>query len=733
MFVPTPQIGGTLGPLVGSDGSVALDSDACSARILDGDDADDRRVLDELRADQRIEFADRSGDQAASLWELRPAPDPDLIAEPVRCAYYPWRRAVVGILGPRAFRTVRLDRNRNLITADEQDRLGALRIGVIGLSVGHIIAYTLAAEGLCGELRLADFDCLELSNLNRVPATVLDLGLNKATVTARRIAELDPYLRVRVLPSGLTPQSVGEFFDGVDIVVEECDSLDMKAIVREAARARQIPVLMATSDRGLVDVERYDLEPDRPILHGLLGDMDSARLSGLTSREKIPHMLGHLDAAGSSPRAAASMIEVGRTLSTWPQLASDVALSAATVGEAIRRIGLGEDLPSGRVRIDIARALDQLDDPAAPENDTRSTPEFAHPGEAAAPSDIIGMIAGAAIRAPSGGNAQPWHIAIHENSVTIRLAPEHTSTMDVAFRGSAVAVGAATFNARVAAAARGVLGQVDVTEQDGRPLQAILRLGRGDDPELARLYQPMLRRETNRHHGMPGPIATETFGLLHDAARREGARLHLLTARDEIDEAATILAAADRVRYLTPRLHAEMVAELRWPGDESPESGIDVRSLELDPGELSILDILRRPEVMAELALWDAGAALGDNTRDRVCASSALAAVSVRGHTLTDYARGGSAVEAVWILAQHHGFAVQPVSPVFLFADNQDELRELSPEFAPSLDRLQCAFRALFGTKPDESLALVLRISKAPRTSVRSRRRRLTPALSLVG
>ena len=32
---------------------------------------------------------------------------------------------------------------------------------------------------------------------------------------------------------------------------------------------------MATSDRGLVDVERFDLEPHRPILHGLLGDLDT--------------------------------------------------------------------------------------------------------------------------------------------------------------------------------------------------------------------------------------------------------------------------------------------------------------------------------------------------------------------------------------------------------------------------------------------------------------------------
>ena len=79
------------------------------------------------------------------------------------------------------------------------------------MSAGHVIAHTLAAQGLCGELRLADFDQLALSNLNRVPATVFDIGLNKAEVAARRIAELDPYLPVRIFDSGLTLETIDEF------------------------------------------------------------------------------------------------------------------------------------------------------------------------------------------------------------------------------------------------------------------------------------------------------------------------------------------------------------------------------------------------------------------------------------------------------------------------------------------------------------------------------------------
>ena len=695
------------------------DGTASTAQILDPVDPADRSVLDRLRADPTVDFIDHREAQLASLRSLRPPPDPELLAEPGRWAYYPWRRAVVAVLGPRAFRTVRLDRNRNNITAHEQARLGALRIGVAGLSVGHVIAHTLAAQGLCGHVRLADFDHLELSNLNRVPATVLDLGLNKAHVAARRIAELDPHLSVEVLDTGLTFDTVDDFLDGLDILVEECDSLDMKAILREGARSRGIPVLMATSDRGIVDVERFDHEPRRPILHGLLGELDIGLLPGMSSREKIPHILRHLEAERLSPRTAASLIEIDRSVSTWPQLASDVLLGASVLAEAVRRIGLGEELHSGRTRIDIRWALNQLNEPDMAQR--RPTPP--DPGAMPALLGAAGDIAAAAIRAPSGGNTQPWTIEAAPAGITILLAPEHTAAMNVAFRGSAVALGAALLNARIAAAAHHILGPTSLTQhEDGSPLRATLQLGHDTDPNLANLYHPMLARETNRHHGTPTPLDDDTIKLLATVAEHEGARLQLLTTKDDITRAATILAAADRTRYLTPRLHTDMIAELRWPDDPNPDTGIDIHSLELDAGQLAMLDILRRSDVMAHLAEWKAGSALGDDTRDRILASSALAIISVPGTTLRDYAKGGTAVEIVWIIAQQHGLAVQPVSPVFLYAQSRAELDDLSTPFANELAHLQTEFRQLARTPAQESIALILRLTTAPPTSTNSRR-----------
>jgi hypothetical protein len=690
-------------------------------------DAEDHEALTTLRSDPGTEFVERAGQLRSALAELRPPADGDLTNEPTRWAYFPWRRTVVSVLGPRGHRRLRLDRNRNLITAGEQHRLDRLRVGVIGLSVGHAVAHTLAAQGVCGELRLADFDELEVSNLNRVPASLVDVGVNKAVVAARRIAELDPYFPVQAVTEGVTPATVEGFLDGLDVVVEECDSLDVKVLVREHARARGIPVLMATSDRGLLDVERFDVDPSRPLLHGLLGDLDSAALSGLTSKDKVPYVLRILDAKALSSRMAASLVEVGTSLTTWPQLAGEVALGAAAVTEAVRRIGLGEPLPSGRVRIDAAALLDRVADPiGSPAVDDTDDGAVTDPET----DSVVEKVAAAAVRAPSGGNSQPWHIELQPDAVHLWVTPEATTAMDVAYRGSAVALGAAIFNARIAAAAHERAAEVNLERGDERtPLRAVVRLGRSADPELARLYPAMLRRETNRHHGSGTPIGAAEVQALTSAAQAEGARLTLLTDPRDIAEAAEILAATDRIRYLTPHLHSEMFSELRWPGDPAPDSGIDVRTLALGPTDMVKLDILRRGEVMADLARWDAGSALGDDTFDRLTSSAALGVVTVTGHTLPDYLRGGSATEAVWIAAEQHGVATHPVSPVFLYAHDERELADLSPAFAAELGGLRRRFRALTGTGAEESQALVLRFSIAPRPSMRSRRRRLgTPA-----
>jgi hypothetical protein len=163
---------------------------------------------------------------------------------------------------------------------------------------------------------------------------------------------------------------------------------------------------MATSDRGLVDLERFDLEPSRPIFHGLLGDVDTATLAGLTNREKSP-CASHHRCGQPSARGAASLIEVGHTLSTWPQLAV-TSLGASAVAEAVRRISLGEPLSSGRVRVDMGAALDDLTDPAVQHADPRV--DLRWPDAARRRTVRHRRRSPPGKSSAVGSNAQPWNI-----------------------------------------------------------------------------------------------------------------------------------------------------------------------------------------------------------------------------------------------------------------------------------------------------------------------------------
>src|SRR5690606_5574483 len=114
----------------------------------------------------------------------------------------------------------------------------------------------------------------------------------------------------------------------------------------------RIPVIMDTSDRGMLDVERFDLEPNRPLLHGKASGIDPDNIKSLSNEDKVPVILQMLGAENISSRGKASMVEVQQTINTWPQLASSVTLGGAVATDVCRRILLNQYKSSGRYYID---------------------------------------------------------------------------------------------------------------------------------------------------------------------------------------------------------------------------------------------------------------------------------------------------------------------------------------------------------------------------------------------
>ena len=266
--------------------------------------------------------------------------------------YYSWSKKLVHLLNIDEFIAVRTNRNQLKITPQEQAKLQLQTIGIIGLSVGQSVALTLVMERVCGSLKLADFDELDLSNLNRLRTGVCNIGLKKTIIAAREIAEIDPYFNVEIFSEGVSAENMDNFFENLDLLVEVCDGLEIKINSRIKARALKLPVIMDTNDRGMIDIERFDLEPNRPLFHGLVNEATLTNINELNPNERLGLIMQIVSFNNTSDKLKLSMSEIGKTISTWPQLASSVMIGAGATVDCCRRILLNEKTPSGRFYID---------------------------------------------------------------------------------------------------------------------------------------------------------------------------------------------------------------------------------------------------------------------------------------------------------------------------------------------------------------------------------------------
>ncbi|MFN8580538.1 MAG: ThiF family adenylyltransferase [Gemmatimonadaceae bacterium] len=264
---------------------------------------------------------------------------------PGNWVYFPWLRQVVRTLEREDYFDLITDRNHDKITADEQRQLRTKTIGVVGLSVGGEAAVTLAQEHLCGHLVVADFDRLDLSNLNRLHSGVDELGVLKTTIVARRIARIDPYLRVTVFPQGVTAKNVDEFLQPLDLLVEECDGLALKYDLRTEARARRLNIIYAADERGFLSVEPYAHALELTEFHGVVTTRPQPRSAYPTASAFMRALVAWVGGwEGISQRSRASLEQIGESRSGYPQLAGEARFAAGQLAHVARRLLLGERL-----------------------------------------------------------------------------------------------------------------------------------------------------------------------------------------------------------------------------------------------------------------------------------------------------------------------------------------------------------------------------------------------------
>lgn len=144
----------------------------------------------------------------------------------------------------------RTDRNIGWITEEEQRNLRNAVVGVAGCGgMGGLLAATLARTGI-GEIRIADSETFDVSNLNRqFAARASTIGKSKAEETAIALLEIAPDLTLRAFPSGITPETVHAFVEGCTVVCDEIEfwAVGSRILLHQAARGCRIPLFTCSS------------------------------------------------------------------------------------------------------------------------------------------------------------------------------------------------------------------------------------------------------------------------------------------------------------------------------------------------------------------------------------------------------------------------------------------------------------------------------------------------------
>jgi hypothetical protein len=610
-------------------------------------------------------------------------------------AYYPWSQRLVHLLDEEEFVEVRTNRNRYKITKEEQDLLKSKKIGIVGLSVGQSIALTLAIERTCGELRLADFDTAELSNLNRIRTGTFNLGINKAVIAAREIAEIDPYIKVIIFNDGLHAGNMEEFFTGkgkLDLFIEVCDGLNVKIESRYKAREHGIPVVMDTNDRGMLDVERFDTEPERAILHGLAEGLNPENIKDLTNEQKIPYILKMIGAETISTRLKASMLEVEQSINTWPQLASSVTLGGALTTDVSRRILLDQFHDSGRYYIDLEELVKDEKKVAAPkrtelnpylplENQTMakiidqyflSAPE----AEYEISESHLDQIIDAAVAAPSAGNNQPWKW-VYSKGVLFLFHDKYRSWSwgDYYEMGSHMGLGAALENVHLQADALSLTDQVvlfPLGEETG--LAATVRFiasSKPADANAVAMAENLFSRHTNRKIGVRQDINREFYKKIeHLVAQEKEIHLYYTENEEDLEILSEIIAECDKVRLLNELGHEEFYHEIRWSREEAERTrdGVELASVDITQSEIAGFKVAGDWKAVELLSKWDKGNAFKKLSTKAVKSASAMLTFAVDDFNHTQLINAGRVIQRVWILANQQGISIHPMlSPAFFF------------------------------------------------------------------
>ncbi len=159
-----------------------------------------------------------------------------------------------------------------------QERLRNASVLIVGLGgLGSPAAMYLAAAGV-GRLLLADFDAVDLSNLQRQILHVTErVGMPKADSARLALHALNPEVELITVKHSITEGRLPALLTNVDLVMDCCDNFATRFAVNTACVAARVPLVSGAAIRLEGQVTAFSGQPGDPCYQCLYpndGDLD---------------------------------------------------------------------------------------------------------------------------------------------------------------------------------------------------------------------------------------------------------------------------------------------------------------------------------------------------------------------------------------------------------------------------------------------------------------------------
>lgn len=149
------------------------------------------------------------------------------------------------------------------VDIEGQEKLLAARVLIIGLGgLGSPVAMYLAAAGV-GHLILADFDAVDLTNLQRqIAHTSARIGVNKAVSAAQSLRELNPQVAIECIEYVLDAENLAEQIARAEVVVDCTDNFATRFAINAACFSAKVPLVSGAAIRLEGQVAVFDARHD---------------------------------------------------------------------------------------------------------------------------------------------------------------------------------------------------------------------------------------------------------------------------------------------------------------------------------------------------------------------------------------------------------------------------------------------------------------------------------------